>query len=180
VTWKHGDSEVKLVQETSYPETDTTTLKLETKGAASFPLSFRVPEWANGVTVRVNGAEQQIEAKPGSWAAVARTWQNGDTVEIRIPLEFRRVPVDAQHRDRVAIMRGPVVLAQDVQHDPLPAIPKDDEALEGYFKPDPNRPAVFIAQDDLPCRGVFRPFYSFGESERYRIYFDPKLRRQLW
>lgn len=180
VTWERGNSEVKLVQETSYPETETVTLRLETNDSVNFPLSFRVPEWATGVTVKVNGAEQQIEARPGSWAAVTRTWQNGDTVEIRIPLEFRRVPVDAQHPDRVAIMRGPVVLAQDVQHDPLPAIPKDDRALAGYFKPDPNRPAVFLAQDDLPCRGVFRPFYSFGEGERYRIYFDPKLRRQLW
>jgi hypothetical protein len=43
------------------------------------------------------------------------------TVEIRIPLKLRRVPVDKQHPDRVAVRRGPVVLAQEAQHDPLPA-----------------------------------------------------------
>jgi hypothetical protein len=73
-----------------------------------------------------------------------------------------------------------VVLAQEVAHDPLPAIPKADAALANYFVPDTNRPGVFLAQDDLPARGAFRPFYTFGEGERYRIYFDPKLRRQLW
>lgn len=107
-------------------------------------------------------------------------WQNGDNVEIRIPLKLRRVSVDKHHPDRVAVMRGPVVLAQEAQHDPLPAIPRNDGALVSYFKPADNRPGVFFAQDDLPARGAFRPFYTFGEGERYHIYFDPKLRRQLW
>jgi len=43
-----------------------------------------------------------------------------------------------------------------------------------------QRRAIKRAQDDLPMRGAFRPFYTFGEGESYRIYFDPKLRRQLW
>jgi len=29
-------------------------------------------------------------------------------------------------------------------------------------------------------RNAFRPFYTFAELERYRIYFDSRLRRVLW
>ena len=180
VTWKSGGTEVKLVQETRYPESEMVSLKLEMTGSARFPLKFRVPQWAGDVMVKANGTDQQVAAKPGSWAVLDRNWQNGDTVEIRIPLKLRRAPVDKQHPDRVAVMHGPVVLAQEAQHDPLPAIPKSDEALVPYLKPADNRPGVFLAQDDLPARGPFRPFYTFGEGERYHIYFDPKLRRQLW
>lgn len=180
VSWKTGDNEVKLVQETLYPESETTSLKLEMNGNVRFPLKFRVPEWASGVTAKVNGADQHILARPGSWAVIDRTWQNADSVEIQIPLTLRRVPVDKMHPDRVAIMHGPVVLAQEVTHDPLPAIPKDDAALVKYLEPNINQSGVFLAQDDLPARGAFRPFYTFGEGQRYRIYFDPKLRRQLW
>ncbi len=166
--------------ETRYPESETVSLKLEMNGRVRFPLKFRVPRWAGDLTVKTNGIDQPVAATPGSWAVLDRTWQNGDTVEIRIPLKLRRVPVDRQHPDRVAVMHGPVVLAQEAQHDPLPAIPKSDAALSRYFKPAENRPGVFFAQDDLPARGPFRPFYTFGESERYHIYFDPKLRRRLW
>ncbi|HLX71222.1 MAG TPA: beta-L-arabinofuranosidase domain-containing protein [Verrucomicrobiae bacterium] len=180
VTWKVGNTEVRLVQDTHYPESEITSLKLELTGGVRFPLKFRVPQWASDVAVKVNGVEQQVAAKAGEWAVLERAWQNGDNVEIRIPLKLRRVPVDKQHPDRVAVMRGPVVLAQEAQHDPLPAIPGNDEALISYFKPAENRSGVFYAQDDLPARGAFRPFYTFGEGERYHIYFDPKLRRQLW
>lgn len=180
VMWKVGGTEVKLVQETRYPESEVISLNLETRGNIRFALKFRVPQWASDLTTKVNGAEQVIAAKPGEWAVLDRSWQNGDKVEIRIPLTLRRVPVDRQHPNRVAIMRGPVVLAQEAQHDPLPAIPKSDEALISYLKAAENRPGVFFAQDDLPARGAFRPFYTFGEGERYHIYFDPRLRRQLW
>ena len=180
VTWKAGSTDLKLVLDTHYPESDIISLKLEMAGSVRFPLKFRVPLWATEVAVQVNGVDQRVNARPGEWAALDRTWQNGDNVEIRIPLKLRRVPVDRQHPDRVAIMHGPVVLAQEAQHDPLPAIPKSDEALVQYFKPAENRPGVFFAQDDLPARGAFKPFYTFGEGDRYHIYFDPRLRRQLW
>lgn len=180
VTWKVGNTDVKLVQDTDYPESEAISLKLEMTESVRFPLKFRVPRWASYVTVKANGTDESAAARPGEWAVLERAWQNGDHVEIRIPLKLRRVPVDRQHPDRVAIMHGPVVLAQEAQHDPLPAIPKSDEVLVSYFKPADNRPGVFFAQDDLPARGAFRPFYSFGEGERYHIYFDPRLRRQLW
>lgn len=34
--------------------------------------------------------------------------------------------------------------------------------------------------DDVQVFGSFGYFYLFGENERYRMYFDPKLGRELW
>jgi hypothetical protein len=68
-----------------------------------------VPGWSNGLTVKVNGQAQLVDSIPGQWATVNREWRPGDGVEIAIPLRFRRVPIDEQHPDRIAIVRGPVV-----------------------------------------------------------------------
>ena len=51
VTW----GEIKVVQETGYPDTETSTLTLEMNRSTSFPLRFRVPLWANDVSLKVNG-----------------------------------------------------------------------------------------------------------------------------
>ena len=46
VSWPRPEGEVRLVQETRYPEADTTTLTFEMKQSLSFPLKFRVPPWS--------------------------------------------------------------------------------------------------------------------------------------
>src|SRR5204863_97750 len=112
VSWKVAGNDVRLVQETLYPESETILFKLEMKDEARFALKLRVPEWASELAVKVNGASERITASPGSWAVLDRAWKNGDSVELRIPLVFRRVPVDKMHPERVAIMRGPVVMVQ--------------------------------------------------------------------
>ena len=45
--------------------------------------------------------------------ALRREWRSGDRLALTIPMELRAVPVDRQHPDRVAIMYGPITLAQD-------------------------------------------------------------------
>src|SRR6185503_1987812 len=85
VTWTRPDGEVKLIQETNYPEADTTTLTLETKRPATFALKFRVPNWGHDVSLKVNGAIDSVECKPGTWASLEREWTSGDRVEIKIP-----------------------------------------------------------------------------------------------
>jgi uncharacterized protein len=112
--WKSGEAEVKLVQETNYPEADRVSLKLELNRPAEFALKFRVPGWARDVSVSVNGARQDAAATAGTWAVLSRRWHSGDTVEIHIPLSFREQAVDVQHPHRVAALRGPVVMVQDL------------------------------------------------------------------
>src|SRR5208337_4575492 len=113
--------------ETNYPEEDTARLKLELNRPVEFALKLRVPGWSRGVSVKVNGSPHNTPAAPGTWAVLSRRWQSGDQVEIRIPLLFRRRAVDVQHPNRVALLRGPVVLVQDLAANAMPMIPEDDD-----------------------------------------------------
>jgi DUF1680 family protein len=180
--WKGPAGAVKLVQTTQYPETGSSTLALAMERPAAFALKLRVPGWSNGLTVKVNGQAQAADIKPGQWATVHREWRPGDTVEVAIPMRFRRAPIDEQHPNRVAIVRGPVVYGQEDPHKWLSTIPASDGELDKLMKPVANSPAIFQIDNEpvVQQRNAFKPFYSFTELERYRMYFDSAHRRVLW
>lgn len=101
---------IKIVQETTFPETDTTTLSLRCKAPVRMPLRIRVPYWATrGGTVKLNGRELESFAEPSSYFVLNRTWQDGDKVEITMPmsLHVHSMPDDATLQ---AVMDGPLVL----------------------------------------------------------------------
>jgi len=173
VTWQRPEGEVRLTQETTYPETDTTTLKLQMDRPASFALRFRVPAWTHDVSVKLNGTPITVAAKPGMWGVIERTWTSGDVVELRIPLTIRMEPVDAQHPRRVAIVRGPAVLVyDDWAMEVLPRFPEPDQ-LEKALIPG-EQPGTFRvpAPGGTKLVARLRPFYSVGEAAPYRMYHD--------
>jgi DUF1680 family protein len=190
VTWNRPGGGVKLVQETSYPAAETATFTLEVASPTKFPLKFRVPLWSSGVSVKLNGAAADVECKPGSWATIDRTWNSGDKVEVRIPLSLRTQPVDKQHPDRVAIVRGPVVMVLEAAYDDPFAFPATDAELNAWAKPDvgfgpgsargkPSAVAIpgafgLYPPDGTRIHSLLRPFYTVGESYPYRMYFDRK------
>jgi DUF1680 family protein len=201
VTWRSASGDVRLTQETRYPDEETTALLLTMAGARPFPLRFRVPAWTRGVSARLNGVELPLDARPGEWASVSRTWTSGDRLEIRIPLTLRMESVDRQHPDRVAIVRGPTVLAlEGAYHDPRFRLPSRDEELQTWLVPEEGTlprgvwsvgPEVeggtyatsFRVQpsDGSAVRLRFRPFYELAENYPYFMYFDrgaPAVR--LW
>ena len=129
-----------------------------------------------------------------------RTWANGDRVEIRIPLVLRMEAVDRHYPDRVAVLRGPVVLVlEGAYHDPYFRLPARDDDLEKWLVPaewsPPTayrmpveeasipRPTVFrvVPPDGSPVRLRFRPYYDIGEGYPYFMYFDRKdLPWRIW
>jgi uncharacterized protein len=174
VTWQGPAGDVHVVQTTSYPETETSNLSLTMAQPTRFALKFRVPAWADGFSARVNGRETAVVARPGTWAAIERTWSTGDTVEIRIPLKLRMVPVDPQHPRRVAVVRGPVVLVMDDWvFEEIPRLPEPKD-LDRWLVPDEQRAGVFriAPQGGKELQARFRPFYAIGEVTPYRIYHD--------
>jgi DUF1680 family protein len=107
VTWKERG--VVLQQSTSFPYEDTTKLTLD--GQGEFTIKVRVPKWATrGFTVKINGEEQDIDAKPGTYLALKRTWKDHDTVEVKMPFYFYLSHVMDQP-NIAAIFYGPVLLA---------------------------------------------------------------------
>jgi hypothetical protein len=74
-----------------------------------------VPTWVrNGYTVRINGAVQKVDARPGTYVSLSRSWRSGDTIDIAMPFSFRteRALDDPSVQ---SIFYGPTLLA--VQHD---------------------------------------------------------------
>ena len=181
VTWEREGGTVRLTQETDYPEAETVGMRLAMDRPMRFALRMRVPGWSDGVRLSVNGRPADVPAKPGTWASLDREWKDGDRVELTITLRFRAEPIDAWHPHRIAIVRGPAVYVQEIPHKRLVHPPEDARALNEWMIAT-DRPVVFRyqGQEDASQTDNFRPYYSFVEMERYRMYTDPELRSDLW
>jgi hypothetical protein len=204
LTWNGPSGRVVFVQETRYPDADTSTLTIKPAQPARFAVRFRIPEWTRNATLSINGTAASIPAVPGTWAVVEREWHDGDRVEITIPLTARVVPVDSWHPDRVALVRGPVVLVlEGGYHDAQFRVPRTNDDLAAALTPEPWRPLAGMrsqtpppdiekvsifrlassAQSGTPARGVsrLRAFYDMDEGYPYFMYFDrSQWPRALW
>jgi DUF1680 family protein len=100
---------VRLVQDTRFPEEEGTTLRIQTGKPVRFALRIRVPYWASGGTAALNGRTLDGFAAPGGYFVLDRTWRNGDTVAIKLPmsLHLHAMPDDPT---LAAVMCGPLVL----------------------------------------------------------------------
>jgi DUF1680 family protein len=115
---------LSLTQEGEYPFEDRVAFTVTCSEAADMTLNFRIPGWTEGAEIFVNGTRQIGLATPGKFAAIRRTWKSGDRVELELPLKMRLEPIDAQHADTVALMRGPLVLmaVKEKEGTPLPQV----------------------------------------------------------
>ena len=184
VTWQpavDSTGPVTITLQTNYPEAEAINFKLDIPKPVKFSLKFRIPVWSKNVSFKLNGSAINVTIKPGNWAIINRKWNSGDSIEMNIPLHFRRSPIDKWHPNRVAIVRGPVVFAQQIVHKHLVSIPTHDETLNEWMVATDN-PAVFqyAGQEQSSQRDDFMPFYRFTEMQRYRMYFDSELRNILW
>ncbi len=105
---------IVLRQETRFPEEDTTRILFKARQPTRLALRIRYPSWAKtGMDLKINGKKQRVEANPGSYLTVERTWRNGDTVEVRFPMSLQMESLP-NNPNQVAILYGPIVLAGDL------------------------------------------------------------------
>ena len=138
---------LKLLQETNYPWEGQIKLIIEKAPDRSFAIMLRIPSWAKGAEIKINGEGAGVEVRPGAYAAIQRVWSAGDVIELRLPMEARLVvahPRVEEIGNHAAVMRGPVVyclesvdLPRDVEfgevHIPrdIRLTPKHDKTLLG-------------------------------------------------
>jgi hypothetical protein len=106
----YGPSEVTsdgvtIEERTDYPFREGVSLLV--RADKSFPLVLRIPAWANGATVAVNG-QQQAGVKPGAFFRVQRAWKTGDRVELRFPMAVR---TSTWFNNSTSVERGPLVFS---------------------------------------------------------------------
>jgi len=104
---------VQVHQETSYPWDSAVKVVVDDAPASEFTISLRIPGWASGARLLVNGEQiDEDAAGPGTLANLSRAWKKGDAVELMLPMQARLVsanPKVEECRGQVAVMRGPVV-----------------------------------------------------------------------
>jgi uncharacterized protein len=109
-----GGQTVRFVQETDYPWDESVRISVHPEnGAAEFTLCLRLPEWCRepGVSVKDDGIGLEGITQKG-YAKLTRTWQDGDSVELVLPMKVEFVRAHPELREnagRVALQRGPLV-----------------------------------------------------------------------
>jgi uncharacterized protein len=98
-----------LAVRTDYPWAGEIDIEVEQSAVEPWTLSLRVPAWADGATVTVDGAAEPVE--PGV-VHLLREWRPGDVVRLSLPVAPRFTLPDPRIeavRGCVAVERGPLV-----------------------------------------------------------------------
>jgi uncharacterized protein len=189
VEW--AEKGVRLEQRTKFPAEGASTLKVAAAQPVEFELRIRVPGWASkGATVKINGTGVETTALPGSYLTLKRLWNDGDAVQISMPMDIRTEPMP-EYPEWVAVLYGPVLLAGIFEKDTagqsaqgsaatLPRVPSSNQVFVGdpttpntWLRADAGQPLTFhtVGQRDSM---KFIPF-NHVRKERYGIYW-PVLR----
>ncbi|HLV87815.1 MAG TPA: beta-L-arabinofuranosidase domain-containing protein [Candidatus Sulfotelmatobacter sp.] len=104
-----NDVGLEIEQKTEYPFRQAIEMEVRPERKCRFPLFLRIPAWAEAPTVRVNG--ETVEATPGRFAILDRTWTSGDKVRVAFPAKPR---VITGSRDSVSVELGPLVFSLEI------------------------------------------------------------------
>jgi DUF1680 family protein len=186
-----------LRQETDFPERERTTLHLSLARPTEMTMFIRIPSWiTRAAVVKINGRQLAASTSAGTYSALRRKWENGDRVEITLPMDLHLSWLLGDSTT-AAVMYGPVVLAGALGSEGM-----TEEMKKGFGFPDVDRmfsegaaietpalvpPSTKLTKWIVPVSGkplTFRtvkagkpedvtllPFYRmFGQ--RYAIYWD--------
>jgi len=179
---------LRLRQETRFPEEQGTTLTITAIRPQPMAINLRIPYWADGGSVKVNGTPLIAFSSPGSYVALNRTWKSGDKIELSLPMKLH---IDPMPDDKTiqAVMYGPLVLAgrfepvtpemSFIGYGPksgkeirVPDISADATHPTAWIKPDPEQRLTFYAAGQaqsfplVPLNKIIH--------ERYAVYWKVK------
>ncbi|MCX6880364.1 MAG: glycoside hydrolase family 127 protein [Verrucomicrobia bacterium] len=100
-----GGHTVSIGVVTDYPFSDTIRMTIQTAKPVEFPLQLRIPAWALGATIQT---DTTLSPQPGTFATITRTWNNGDTVNLKLPMKIR---IERRFNNSATVLRGPLVFA---------------------------------------------------------------------
>ncbi|MCF0208661.1 MAG: glycoside hydrolase family 127 protein [Bacteroidaceae bacterium] len=106
--------EVSLSQKTDYPwNGDIKIIVEKVKSKKPFTIAPRIPEWADGAVILVNGTPVQLPTKTqGDYAVINRVWKKSDVISISMPMTAKLIeshPLVEENRGQVCVQRGPLL-----------------------------------------------------------------------
>jgi len=174
--WKEEGLVIKQV--TQFPREQGTTLKFESSRPTARTIHVRIPSWTTeDAEVKINGRSLEAVADPGSYLAIRRVWQSGDTVSLSLPMKIWQEPLPGD-ASVVAALYGPLALASTLGTGPAdgPAkvihsgdtVPKSLPATD----PLPRTPATSSAKTEewvqTESASELR-FRVIGENAKYEL-----------
>jgi DUF1680 family protein len=123
-----GENTVRLTQQTRYPWDGVVKVTIEPERSDEFAVCVRIPGWAQNnpvpsdlyrfmdqnnqkATLKVNDQSVALDIDKG-FVRIHRMWQEGDMIDLDLPMPVRRVLSHQNVKDnvgRTAVQRGPVV-----------------------------------------------------------------------
>ncbi len=182
------EKNLSIRQETKFPEQQGTSLVISGKAPVQLQINLRVPYWAKGGSVKINGAELSAFSSPSSYLALNRVWKSGDRIDLSLPMDLH---IDPMPDDKTvqAMMYGPLVLAgkfdpvskemQYGDYEPKPAdqykvpeITAHTASPTEWVKPSSKEPLTFETVGQSQAMTLV-PLYTIIP-ERYAVYWKVK------
>lgn len=180
---------IRLRQETNFPEQQGTTITVTAKNPVQMAINLRIPYWAKGGSVKINGTVLPAFASRTSYLSLNRIWKTGDKIELSLPMDLH---LSAMPDDETvqAVMYGPLVLAgtfgvttdadtkfnEKDDHEPVGKLAKVPDITA-----DPKKPTAWV-EPDAKAALTFKtvgqtqdfmmvPLYKVNR-ERYAVYLN--------
>ena len=113
VQFEQEGGAVTVRLETGYPFRSELDFTVSVEKALSFPLYLRIPAWAEGATLVVEG-QRFPTLMPGSMIKVDREWSDETRLLLTLPMKTK---LSRGHRKSVSVLRGPLVYALKIGED---------------------------------------------------------------
>ena len=115
-----GGTRVAVREVSNYPWSGDVAISIDPETSKAFDVKLRVPGWARGATIKVNG-QAVTAAVVNGYATIHRTWAKGDQIALDLPMPAERVfahPAVVMDAGRVALKRGPLVYCVEEADNP--------------------------------------------------------------
>ncbi|MFL6350426.1 MAG: glycoside hydrolase family 127 protein [Bryobacteraceae bacterium] len=136
-----SDKQVKISQQTKFPDSPQTTFVISTSRPIEIPIHLRIPYWAGSdASVKINGKALDVTPSPRTYLTIARTWNDGDRVELQLPM-YLHIETMPDERTTQAVLYGPLVLAGKLGSEGL-----TNDMIIGPMGPDVDKHPMKVPQ----------------------------------
>jgi hypothetical protein len=165
VQWTDNGTKLALTQVTQYPFDNKIEIQVSASQPHDHTIFVRVPAWAKpNAVLMVNDNRVSDAVEPGTFAAIRRTWKDGDRVQMELPLPLRLETVDTNHPNLVSLVQGPLVLMAVAEAQPT----FDAGSLLNARRAE-GTAGEFLATSDEGGQVTMRPFMSI-DKDSYSTY----------